>query len=162
VKDRKRRTRSKWLISDELWNEIEPLIPKAINRHRFGGGRPRVPDRKAMEGILFVLRTGSQWKALDATCICSGSVAHSRFQTWCRMGVFKDFWKKELQKYDAIKGIDWKWQSVDASFAKAPVAGSKKNRQKPDRSGENRNEAIYLDGRKRHSSLDRPGCSEHS
>jgi transposase len=142
VMDGKRRIRSKWLISDELWDEIEPLLPEVVNRHRFGGGRPRVPDRRVMEGILFVLRTGCQWKALDATCICSGSVAHSRFQTWRRAGVFKAFWRKELQKYDALRGIDWEWQSIDGSFAKAPIAGSKKNREKPDRSGKNRNQAI--------------------
>jgi transposase len=138
MKDRRRRVRSKWLMSDELWDERQPLIPKVVNRHRFGGGRPRVPDRKAMEGILFVLRTGCQWHALDATGICSGSVAHSRLQAWRDAGVFKAFWRKELQKYDAITGSDWEWQSVDASLAKAPVAGSKKNGQKPHRSRKNR------------------------
>jgi transposase len=125
MKDPKK-TRSKWLISNRLWKEIEPLIPKVKNRHRFGGGRPRVSDKKAMEGIFFVLRTGCQWKALDVTGICSASAAHRRFQDWAKQGVFEEFWKKGLRKYDEAKGIDWRWLSLDTSLHKAPIAGSKK------------------------------------
>ena len=59
-------------ISDELWEVLEPLIPEHVNTHRFGGGRPRVPDRTCANGIFYVLRTGCQWKALDATGIVPG------------------------------------------------------------------------------------------
>jgi transposase len=79
-------------VSDQLWSRFEPLIPEHKNTHRFGGGRPRVPDRRCLEGIVFVLRTGCQWKALDATGIVSGSTAHSRFQAWAEAGVFRQFW----------------------------------------------------------------------
>ena len=121
-----RKTRSKWLISEKLWQEIEPLLPKVVNRHRFGGGRPRISDKRAIEGIFFVLKTGCQWKALDVTSICSASVAHDRFQQWRKAGVFKALWKKGLEKYDEAKGIDWAWLSLDASMVKAPLAGEKK------------------------------------
>ncbi len=60
-------------ISDELWEVLAALIPERVNTHRFGGGRPRVPDRTCANGIFYVLRTGCQWKALDATGICSGN-----------------------------------------------------------------------------------------
>lgn len=123
---RARKAESKWLISKKLWKEIQPLLPVIKNRHRFGGGRPRVPDKKAMEGIFFVLKTGCQWKALDVTRICSGSAAHRRFQEWVEAGVFEEFWRKGLRKYDEAKGIDWRWLSLDACLHKAPVAGSKK------------------------------------
>ena len=116
----------RWLISDALWREIEPLLPVVHDAEWFMGGRPRVSDRAAMNAIFFVLRTGCQWKALDATGICSSSVAHDRFQTWRKAGVFKAFWRKELQRYDEAKGIKWKWLSMDGSMGKAPVAGSKK------------------------------------
>lgn len=122
----KAKAKDKWLISDRLWREIEPLLPVVVNCHRFGGGRPRTPDRKAMDGILFVLRTGCQWKALDVTDICAGSTAHRRFQEWAKAGVFEDFWKKSLEIYDELKGIDWRWLSLDGALNKAPVAGSKK------------------------------------
>ena len=51
-------------IPDAMWERIEPLIPPPEKVHRFGGGRPRVPDRQVMDGIFFVLRTGCQWRAL--------------------------------------------------------------------------------------------------
>jgi len=57
----------RWLMSDELWSELQPLLPPPPKRELSKGGRPRVPDRKAMNGILFVLRTGCQWDALNAT-----------------------------------------------------------------------------------------------
>jgi len=128
---------TRWSISDELWSKIEPLLPKPVNTHPRGGGRKRVPYRKVMNGILFVLKTGCQWKSLDATGICSGSTAHLRFQEWQRAGVFLRFWQQGLLEYDEMHGIDWKRQSMDGAMTKAPLGGEK-NRSKPDRSGQNR------------------------
>lgn len=117
---------------DELWEKLEPLIPVHVNTHRFGGGRPRVPDRTCMDGIFFVLRTGCQWKALDETGICSGSTAHTRFQSWVQSGVFLELWKAGLQEYDEGKGLDWEWLSMDGALTKAPLAGEKSG-QEPNR-----------------------------
>lgn len=50
-------------ISDDLWAVLPPLLPEHVNTHRFGGGRPRVPDRVCADAIFYVLRTGCQWKA---------------------------------------------------------------------------------------------------
>jgi len=122
-------------IPDEMWERIEPLVPVRVNTHRFGGGRPRVPDRQVMDGIFFVLRTGCQWRALDATGICSGSTAHDRFQEWQRAGFFDALWQQALGDYDADVGLDWAWLSIDGSMGKArweagkrgvtrPIAGS--------------------------------------
>ena len=87
----------RFLVSDALWAKIQPLLPKHKNTHRFGGGRPRKDDRACLNGILFVLRTGCQWKALSATGICPSSTAHDRFQEWLRAGVFLQFWKAGLR-----------------------------------------------------------------
>ncbi len=73
---------SRFLVSDALWKHFERLLPKRVNTHPLGGGRPRRSDRDCFNAILFVLRTGCQWKALDATGICPGSTAHDRFQEW--------------------------------------------------------------------------------
>jgi len=132
---KKRRTTNRYRISDELWQKIEPLLPKYPNTHRFGGGRPRVADRKAMNGIFFVLRTGCQWNALSETGICSSSTAHSRFQEWTEAGVFQKLWAMALQDYDELKGIDWSWQSMDGAMNKAPLGGGK-NRPKSYGSGQ--------------------------
>ena len=117
-------------VSDELWEVLEPLIPEHVNTHRFGGGRPRVPDRTCANGIFYVLRTGCQWKALDATGICSGSTAHLRFQQWVAAGVFLELWRVGLERYDELKGLDWSWLSMDGAMTKSPLGGGK-NRPQP-------------------------------
>lgn len=114
-----------WRLSDKLWKQIEPLLPER-KAHPLGCHNPRVPDRDAMNAILFVLRTGCQWNALDATGICSCSSAYRRFREWADAGVFDAFWRRGLTRYDGLKGIDWSWLSMDGAMTKAPVAGSKK------------------------------------
>src|SRR5947208_16868245 len=99
-------TGARFTISDELWALMEPLLPEHQNTHRFGGGRPRTPDRVCLEAILFVLRTGCQWKALQATRFCPGSTAHDRFQEWVEAGVFQKMWEAGLMAYDDWQGLD--------------------------------------------------------
>jgi transposase len=124
---RKRRPNNKtttaFRISDELWAVLEPLLPEHVNTHRFGGGRPRKPDRVCADGIFYVLRTGCQWKALDETGICPASTAHDRFQQWVKAGVFLKLWQTGVMQFDELKGIDWEWLSMDGAMTKAPLAG---------------------------------------
>ena len=131
---------SPWLLSDELWERIEPLLPAWPKHDPSVGGRPRVADRKAMNGVFFVLRTGCQWNALNVTGICTSSTAHRRFQEWTEHGVFEKLWAAGLEEYDEVKGIKWRWQSMDGAMTKAPLGGEK-NRAKPDRSGQTRRQA---------------------
>lgn len=131
---------NRFRIQDALWERMEPLLPKRVNRHRFGGGRPPVPNRDAMNGIFFVLRTGCQWNALNETGICTSSSAHRRFQEWTEAGVFKKLWANGLEEYDELKGIQWRWQSMDGAMTKAPLGGEK-NRAKPDGPSQGRRQA---------------------
>src|SRR6201982_1392181 len=82
------RTTTGFRISDELWAVLEPLLPAHPNTHRFGGGRPRVADRRCADAIFYVLRTGCQWAALNQTELARKSTAHDRFQEWVAAGVF--------------------------------------------------------------------------
>jgi transposase len=123
----------RWHIPDDLWEAIALLLPQHKNTHRFGGGRPRTPDRVCMEAIFFVLRTGCQWKALNATRFCPSSTAHDRFQEWVAAGVFQAMWEAGLMAYDDWKGIDWSWLSLDGCMTKAPLGGEK-DREKSHRS----------------------------
>lgn len=132
-----KRKSNRYRISDKLWPKLEALIPPRVNPHPRGGGRKPRPDRQVMDGIFFVLRTGCQWKALDETGICSGSVAHARFQKWVQAGVFLKFWQEGLREYDECKGINWDWQSMDGAMTKAPLGGEKNGAQ-PDRPGQRR------------------------
>ena len=111
-----------WRIPDILWQRIEALLPPR-SAHPLGCHNPRVPDRRAMDGIFFVLRTGCQWNALNATGICSSSSAHRRYQEWTAAGVFVTLWAEGLQEYDAIKGLDWSWLAMDGAMTKAPLGG---------------------------------------
>ena len=118
-------TTSSFQISDELWEVLALLLPQRVNTHPLGGGRPRVPDRTCANGICYVLRTGCQWKALDATGICSGPTAHLRFQEWVAAGVFLELWRVGLERYDELKGLDWSWLSLDGAIPSPPWAGGK-------------------------------------
>lgn len=114
-----------WRIPDSLWEKMEVVLPPREDKHPLGCHRPRVPDRDAMNAILFVLRTGCQWNALKSTGICSSSSAHRRFLEWTEAGVFEEFWRKGLLRYDKLKGIDWSWLSIDGAMTKAPLGGEK-------------------------------------
>jgi len=129
--------RSRFVVSDELWEKFQPCIPPRVNTHRFGGGRPPTPDRVCLHGILFVLRTGCQWNALSATGICPSSTANDRFRQWVKDGTFRRFFHRGLREYDELVGIDWSFLSMDGAMTKAPLGG-KSHRPQPHRPGQER------------------------
>ena len=104
---------------------LQPLITVPVNTHRFGGGRPRVPDRRWADAIFYVLRTGCQWGALKHTDLCAKSTAHDRFQEWVEAGVFLKLWYAGVEQFDELHGIDWSWLSMDGAMTKAPLGGEK-------------------------------------
>ena len=128
-------------IPDALWERIDLLLP--VYKASPKGGRPRLPMRNVVGGILYVLRTGCQWKAMPKQ-FGSGSAIHAYFQEWVELGVFEELWKVALTEYDELKGIDWKWQSMDGAMTKSPLGGEK-NREKPDRSWQAWRQAIDSD-----------------
>ncbi len=107
-------------VPDALWRRIAPLIPPRKTRTR--RGRPPVPDRTVMAGILFRLRTGCQWKALPSQ-FGSGSTCHLRMQVWTRAGVFATIFAELLRYYDHRRGVRWQWASLDSTMVKAPKGG---------------------------------------
>lgn len=135
----------KWGISDVLWAKIQPLLPPR-KTHPWGCHRPRVDDRKAMEAIFFVLRTGCQWNALNGTGICSSSSAHRRFQEWTEAGVFRELWKCGLEEYDELKGIEWDWQALDGAMTKAPFGGAATGPNPTDRAKSGVKRSVLTDG----------------
>ena len=136
-----------WRVPDVLWAELELLLPRHEAAHPLGCHRRRVPDRSAMNAILFVLRTGCQWNALNATGICSSSSAHRRFLEWTEDGVFEKAWVRALDVYDEFVGVDWQWLSMDGAMSKAPLGGEK-NRTESDRPRQGRQQAQPVDGGK--------------
>ena len=142
---RKACTVQEFNLSDELWERLAALLPvHTAKAHPLGCHRPRVADRQVLDGIFFVPRTGCQWKALDATAICSGSTAHARFQEWRAAGFFARAWEAALHEYDELKGLDWNWLAMDGAMIKAPLGGEK-NRPQPDRPRQGRGETKRAD-----------------
>src|SRR5215210_2562470 len=127
-----------WRIPDELWVEIEPLLPP--ERPHPKGGRPWTPARPVLEAIFYVLRTGMQWQALPRS-LGAPSTVHERFQAWAAAGVFERLWQAGLLEYDAEVGIDWEWQAMDGAMTKAPLGGEK-DRPEPNRPRQAGREAL--------------------
>jgi transposase len=138
------RTTTGFRVSDALWAVLEPLLPVRVNAHRFGGGRPRQPDRACADAIFYVLRTGCQWQALDQTELVAHSTAHDRFQAWVEAGVFLGLWRAGIERFDELQGIDWDWLSMDGAMTKAPLGGEK-NRPQSDGSRQGRSQAQPAD-----------------
>jgi len=107
-------------VPDKLWDEIRLLLPKEKSSDTVG--RPVIPFRKVLDGILYVLRTGCQWKMLPQE-YGSGSTIHRRFQQWNELDIFKKIWIRLLKIYDNLIGINWTWQSVDSISIKSPLGG---------------------------------------
>ncbi len=111
-----------WRIPDELWKRIEPLLPPEKPKPK--GGRPRMPNRQAMDAIFYVLRTGCQWKALPRG-LGAASTVHDRFQEWQVAGVFEKIWQAGVVAFDELEGIEWEWQAMDGAMTKAPLGGGR-------------------------------------
>ena len=117
-----------WEVSDAFWKKVSSLIPaperdpnKAYRRKPGGGKKPMEP-RQIFEAIMYVLRTGCQWKALPKVRFGSPSAIHTHFMRWMRAGFFVSIWRAGLAEYDEMEGIAWHWQSIDGSMTKAPLA----------------------------------------
>jgi len=128
-----------WEVSDEFWEKVEPLIPgRRRERHRKylrrpGGGRKPISSRTVFAAIVYVLRTGVQWKALPKERFGSPSAIHRYFLEWQALGFFQRLWKSGLVEYDEMEGIAWQWQCIDGGMNKAPLALEKVGRNPTDR-----------------------------
>jgi transposase len=116
-----------WTVSDSLWCKVEPLIPLVQRldgrkyRRKPGAGRKPMAARQVFSAIVYVLRTGIQWKALPRE-FGSASAVHQHFQNWQKAGFFLKVWQAGVAEYDGMQGIAWEWQSVDGALGKAPLA----------------------------------------
>ncbi len=94
IKKKKNKHRTILKIPDELWDKIKNIFPKEKPLRTVG--RPIVPYRKVMDGILYVLRTGCQWKMLPKE-YGSGSTCHRRFQKWNSAGYIQKGMDKTIE-----------------------------------------------------------------
>ena len=118
---------SKELVSDELWEIIEPLLPEEPPKPK--GGRPRIDNRAALTGIVFVLKSGIPWEMLPQEMGCgSGSTCWRRLRDWQEAGVWEGLHRVLLDRLGEADRIDWERASLDSASVPA-----KRGAKRPDR-----------------------------
>jgi transposase len=110
-----------WEVPDGLWERIERVLPK--EKPKGSVGRPALPNRQVVNGILFVLRSGCQWKGLKKEWYGASSSLHERFKTWNETGLWKEIYRVMVKYYHKKRHIQWRWQAVDSKMAPAPLGG---------------------------------------
>jgi transposase len=142
----KERAMAKQLVSDELWARIEPLIPE---QHSPGdkGGRPPVSDRKALTGIIFVLKTGIPWEYLPQEMGCGcGMTCWRRLRDWQAAGVWGRLHEIILAELNAKERIDWSVAAVDSGTIRAVGGGEETGPNSTDRGRPGSKHHIIVDG----------------
>ncbi len=118
----------KLLVSDELWELIQPLLPPPKLRRRLYPGRKPLSDRRVLTGMLFVLKSGIPWQMLPQEMGCgSGMSCWRRLRDWQEAGVWQRLHELLLSKLRAADQIDWSRALVDSGSVRA-VGGGGKNR----------------------------------
>jgi putative transposase len=147
-----------WEIPDDMWHWIQHLFPP--EKPPRTPGRPVVPFRTVLNGILYVLRTGCQWKATPAI-YGSGSTVYRRFQEWERAGIIHAILKLMLRRYDHTRGIAWEWQAADTKMVPAPLGGSATGPNPTDRSKCGTKRHLLIDGNGAPLGLHLSGANRH-
>lgn len=116
----------KLLVPDELWELIEPILPKHPPSPR--GGKPRKPDRLCLTGILFVLKTGIPWENFPQEMGCCGMTLWNRLDEWRKAGVWPALHRLMLDKLRGADEIDFDRVVVDSASVRAVHGGKKRDR----------------------------------
>jgi transposase len=115
------------LLSDRLWELVEPLLPAPLPKPQ--GGRPRLPDRACLTGIVFVLRSGIPWRMLPKELGCgSGMSCWRRLRDWQQAGLWDLIHFALLNWLSREDQIDWSRAIVDSCSVRAVFGGSKQDR----------------------------------
>ena len=115
---------AKPLVSDALWKRLEPLLPPHKARRRRFPGRKPIDDRKALTGILFVLKTGINWEDLPQEMGCGcGMTCWRRLRDWNQAGVWQRLHETLLVELHEADRIDWARALIDSGFVRARGGG---------------------------------------
>jgi transposase len=105
---------AKPLVSDDLWAVVAPLLPPEPLKPK--GGRPRVPDRAALTGIIFVLKSGIPWEMLPQELGGgAGMTCWRRLRDWHEAGVWARLHRALLDRLGEAGQIDWSRASLDSA-----------------------------------------------
>jgi transposase len=120
---------AKPLLDDDLWELIEPILPKPKRRRRRYPGRKPISHRQTLSGILFVLKTGIGWEYLPLEMGCgSGMTCWRRLRDWQRRGIWTKVHRLLLNKLREADKIDWSRAVVDSMSVRAVFGGRRPGR----------------------------------
>lgn len=122
-------------MSEELWERVEPLLPKRERRYRYPGRKP-VPDREALCGILFVLYNDIQWEHLPQDLGFGSGMTCWRLRDWNEAGVWQQLHEVLLAELNAAAGLDWSRCVVDSSHVRALKGGFTRARRRSTEAGQ--------------------------
>lgn len=123
---------AKPILDDDLWALIEPLLPPPKPRRRRFPGRKPIDNRKALTGILFVLKTGIGWEHLPQELGCgSGMTCWRRLRDWNAAGVWDKIHRVLLERLHQADKLDWSRAVVDSSSVRAVFGGSRPGPARP-------------------------------
>ena len=143
---------AKPILSDELWAVIEPLLPPAPVSPK--GGRPRVPNRAVLTGILFVLKTGMAWDQLPLELGCgSGMTCWRRLGEWQTAGVWAQLHRVFLDWLGDADQIDWSRAAIDSTTVPAPKGAKRPGRLRRIGANRARSAMLWSIGKGSHSPL---------
>jgi len=115
------------LLTDELWNAVEPLLPP--EKPKPLGGRPRVSDRECLKGIIFLLRTGLPWRFIPLELGCgSGVTCWRRLRDWTKLGTWPKLHEKLLGVLGQRGQLDASVTIVDSASFRALFGGATRGR----------------------------------
>ncbi len=138
------------LLPDELWAVIEPLFP--AERPKPKGGRPPVPNRAALTGIVFVLRSGLPWEMLPTELGCgSGMTCWRRLRDWQAAGVWDALHRALLDRLGAAERIDWSRAALDSASVPAKKGAMRSARTRQIAANRARSAIWWSTGRAPHS-----------
>lgn len=116
---------AKPLLTDGLWERIEPHIPPEPPKPK--GGRPRISDRACLTGILFVLKTGTPWEYLPREMGCGcGMTCWRRLRDWQAAGLWQKIWQALLDELGQADAIDWSTSAIDSCSVRALFGGRRR------------------------------------
>ena len=119
---------SPWVVSDGLWERVEPLLPRRPRRFRYPGRKP-LDDRQVLSGILFVLHTGIAWRHLPLELgFGSGSTCYRRLDEWQRAGVWERLHELLLAELRAAGELEWSRAVADSSHVQAKKGAPRRAR----------------------------------
>lgn len=111
-----------WICPDDLWQSVVVPVLEALDPP-VSNGRPRIDQRRALDGIIHQMRSGCQWNHLPQEFGDDASI-HRTFQRWIAKGVLTEVWAVLVGHCEGLGDLDWQWQSADGFMGKARKGGT--------------------------------------